>query len=167
MAITTYSELQASVAQEISYDCHTGAFTWLKSGRGQTKRAGSKAGCIRDDGYTLIKVNGKSWLAHRLAWVLHYGEKPPRVIDHKNMNKSDNSISNLRDGTGGVNERNVTARNKTPFGILGVRKGCAKGSFQAYTTMNKKFVQLYNGYDFFEACCARKSSDAKFWSNVK
>jgi len=164
MAITTYAELQTSIAGTLSYDKASGDFVWLKSGRGRFKRAGMKAGSERPDGYQCICVDGKQWLSHRLAWVMHYGEEPPEVIDHIDRNKSNNAISNLRDGSGGINEHNAKTPKNSPFGIRGVRAASKKGHYQAYVVTQRKLRPLYHGADFFEACCARKSWDAKYWS---
>jgi hypothetical protein len=168
VAITTYAELQTSVARELSYNPESGLFHWKRSGVGRAKRAGAEAGGMRPDGYRNICVNGKQWLCHRLAWVMFYGTKPPRVIDHIDRNKGNNAISNLRDGTNGVNELNAKVHKDSPFGISGVRAACKKGHYQAYVGRRKNgFKSLYHGPDFFEACCARKSWEANYWDNVK
>jgi len=39
----------------------------------------------------------RKFLAHRLAWLMHYGKFPDFTIDHINHNPGDNRISNLRD----------------------------------------------------------------------
>jgi hypothetical protein len=167
MSITTYSELKAAIANHVVYDAIDGSFIWKKSGAGRFKRAGSPAGSLRPDGYVSLCVEGKQWLAHRLAWVLHYGEDPPKIIDHINKNKSDNSIANLRNGGAGVNELNAKVHKRSPFSISGVRKASKLGHYQAYVARRGKFQSLYHGPDFFEACCARKSWDARFWESVK
>jgi hypothetical protein len=166
MAITTYAELKTAIAGEVDYNSETGVFVWKKSGRGRFKRAGAKAGSVRPDGYLSICVNHTQWLAHRLAWVLFYGEEPPLVIDHIDQNKGNNAISNLRDGTCGVNELNTKVRRDSNFGISGVRNASKSGHFQAYVARKSGFIQLYSGPDFFEACCARKAWEAKFWSDA-
>ena len=163
MAITTYSELQSAALEELDYNSETGVFTWKKSGRGRFKRAGATAGGDRGDGYFVLCVNRKQWLAHRLAWVVHYGEEPPEIIDHIDRNKSNNAISNLRDGTGGKNELNMNAHRDGKLGIFGVRHASKEGHYQAYVSRKSGFISLYHGPDFFEACCARKSWEAKFW----
>lgn len=55
---------------------------------------------------------GKIVLAHRLAWFLYYGYWP-KVIDHINMDKADNKISNLRNVTHHENGFNWTKKRKT------------------------------------------------------
>ena len=167
MALTTCSTLQATIVDDLSYDCETGVFAWRKDGRGKSRRIGQIAGCQMPNGYVKIKVAGRQWLAHRLAWVYAYGTEPPRIIDHINRNKSDNAISNLRDGSGGINEINSKPPKDSPFGISGVRAACKPGHYQAYTAQKGAFKSFYHGPDFFEACCARKSWEAKFWEEAR
>lgn len=162
MAITNFGELRRKILEEVSYDPETGEFTWARSGRGRFKRRGANAGGDRGDGYVTICVERKQWLGHRLAWVIGYGEEPPRVIDHINRNKSDNRLSNLRDGSNGVNEFNSRAPISSPFKISGVRPSCKKGHYQSYTSQGGKFKSFYHGPDFFEACCRRKSWEAEY-----
>ena len=36
-------------------------------------------GCVNNKGYGQARAGGSAWLAHRLMWVLHGGELPPRM----------------------------------------------------------------------------------------
>ena len=145
---------------DIAYDADTGAFTWLKPARG--RRALPRM-TRRPDGYLTTYVNGRQWLAHRLAWALYYNEEPPRCIDHINRDKADNRMENLRDGSGGVNEWNSKPA-KSRFGVPGVRLASKVGNYQSGMTRNKQWAQLYYGPDLFEAICARKSAEERRWS---
>lgn len=62
--------------------------------------------------------------AHRVAWLLHYREEPPDVIDHVNGKPADNRIANLRAVTMSENSRNAwkrkTTRAKNTTGISGL-----------------------------------------------
>ena len=73
----------------LDYDSDTGIFTWLTDVGGV--KIGQKAGSPHARGYEMIKVAGKSYLAHRLAFFWMTGRWPVRQIDHRNGNKLDNS----------------------------------------------------------------------------
>src|SRR5512135_183213 len=90
----------------ISYDCDTGLITW-KVSRGKAK-SGDIAGYVNGEGYICIKIKGKMYLAHRLAWLMNYGEWPNGIIDHIDHNKQNNSLENLRDVSFSINGQNKT-----------------------------------------------------------
>ena len=93
----------------LSYDPLTGVFRW-KVARGHIVKAGDVAGSTRPDGYHSIYVQGKRYLAHRLAWYFVHGDWPEGEIDHVDGNRSNNAISNLEDVTGRENVRRGMAR---------------------------------------------------------
>lgn len=67
----------------LNYDPSSGLLTWKKDIRGG-KKAGQIAGCADKLGYLVVKVGGRSFKGHRLAWMIHYGvEAPPIHRPHK------------------------------------------------------------------------------------
>lgn len=100
------------------YDPATGVFKWRYSTRRQV--AGAVAGTLASNGYIRIKVDGPAYLAHRLAWLYMYGEFPPSYTDHKDQDKQNNSISNLRLATQSQNCANAKAKSTNTSGIKGV-----------------------------------------------
>jgi hypothetical protein len=62
------------IRSELDYDPATGVFKW-KRAKGNAS-SGSIAGYVRKDRYIEIKVNGTTYKAHRLAWMLYYGVDP-------------------------------------------------------------------------------------------
>lgn len=110
----------ADVLSILSYSPETGELRWLSTGKGR-KRA--EAGCLRRDGYRLIRINKRLYLAHRLAWLVTYGVWPSEDIDHINGVRSDNRIANLRDVPRRVNlENQRSPRSDNKSGALGVTK---------------------------------------------
>lgn len=57
----------------------------IKTGR--KANVGDVAGCVDKDGYIQIRLKGKMYPAHRLAWLYVYGEWPQDEIDHINCVK--------------------------------------------------------------------------------
>ena len=73
--------------------------------------SGKQIGYRRKDGYWILSHGGKQQLAHRVVWMLHYGEIPDGlVIDHIDRNPSNNLIENLRCVPQSVNLTNVDVR---------------------------------------------------------
>jgi len=102
----------------LSYDLQTGEFVWAEDVNPRAMK-GYRAGTLRPDGYVQIRINGKLYLAHRLAWFYVYGEWPSCEIDHISRNRSDNRITNLRVGIL-VNRQNTPVRKDNKTGVKGV-----------------------------------------------
>ena len=88
-------------------------------------------------GYLIIKVKGKQYKAHRIAWLLYYGDFPNGNIDHINRDKSDNRISNLRIASYAVNNNNAKRTPNKDTGEIGI---CLDGT----DGLKKKYVVSLN-----------------------
>jgi hypothetical protein len=97
--------LRVQLKEFLSYDPVTGVFIWRKDRPCQV-RCGTIAGRLTDRGYRQIMVNRTRYAAHRLAWFYFYGMWPKEQIDHRDGNKDNNAISNLREATNGQNNAN-------------------------------------------------------------
>lgn len=86
--------------EKVDFNPATGVFTW-RPGTGKRWRGikvGTPAGSARDRrGYRYLRIDGVEIMAHRLAWLYHYGEWPKGILRFNDGNVSNCAISNLRD----------------------------------------------------------------------
>ncbi|WP_276118384.1 HNH endonuclease [Pararhizobium qamdonense] len=128
----------------LHYDPETGVFTWRVDrwrGRGMgvlAAAAGSVAGSVNGDGYVCIKIDGENHKAHRLARFYVTGEWPRAMVDHRDLDRSNNRYDNLRNATRGQNRANSTSKNK--HGFKGVAK--VRGRYMAQIRKDKKNINL-------------------------
>lgn len=83
-------------------------------------RKGQVVGRPDKKGYLRINFLGSSIPAHRAAWTIFYGSIPRGQIDHKNLNKSDNKIENLRIASNSQNAMNRKIGASNTSGYKGV-----------------------------------------------
>ncbi|WP_334154728.1 HNH endonuclease [Agrobacterium pusense] len=109
---------QEEILRILRYDPEAGLFY----------RNGQVADCPVPNGYMRVRVLGRTFSSHRLAWFFHTGEWPPHEIDHINGQRADNRIANLRVATTSENQAN----RKSKVGLKrGVTLHKATGKFQA------------------------------------
>lgn len=128
---------QATLKEVLHYNPITGLLTW-KVSRGKAK-AGNIAGVLDiKNGYIKISVYGKSYSAHRLAFLYIHGKFNKNEIDHINGIKNDNRLENLREVSHAENQQNrrkPNSINKT--GYLGVSLYKKSNQFRAFICVNK------------------------------
>lgn len=71
-------------------------------------------------GYRNIRIDGRAYRVHRLAWLWMTGEWPDPECDHINTVKNDNRWFNLRKATRGQNAANRNANSTSWTGQKGV-----------------------------------------------
>jgi hypothetical protein len=131
---------QARLKELLSYDPDTGEFRWLQSR--YRNKVGTTAGCLYSEGYRVIALDRKRYLAHRLAWLFMTGVWPGGEIDHINGNPSDNRFANLREATrqqNGANRR-VGSNNKSGFKGVHWHKGDKR--WRAQIMVAKRIIHL-------------------------
>lgn len=124
---------------------------------------GHIAGCLsKKSGYILIRLEGRLYRAHRLAWLYMTGEWPSEMIDHKDGDRANNRFINLRDARGGQNHHNGRMRKTNSSGYKGVSwsKGAEKWSAQIKVNWVKIHLGLFE--DPYEAHKAYVSAAAKY-----
>lgn len=148
----------------LHYNPDTGVFT-NRVRRGGNALAGGIAGCITNKGYVHIRIDGKDYQAHRLAWLYVYGEFPKIEIDHINHIRSDNRISKLRLATHQENGKNQSKHCTNTSGHTGIHiYETVNGGAVFYARLEHSGeVVLSKGFSSLkEAIIARKASEVEF-----
>lgn len=155
------SELtQAKLKSLLSYDAETGIFVRLKSFPNALK--GDVAGSRDKDGYLTIKLLGKSYKAHRLAWLYVHGVWPKGQMDHIFHIKDDNRIVKIRDASHVINGRNRPLNKNNTTGFNGVSFIKREGVFRASIRVNGKPIILGRFKDIEDAIASRKDANIKY-----
>lgn len=133
---------QSQLKEWVDYDPLTGVFTCIKRFGKSPIRVGDRLGSLISSGYIQIYVNGVGHLAHRLAWLFQYGEFPKYDIDHKDQDKTNNAIANLRQATRRQNIHNQGTKSTNSSGFKGVYYCKQKQRYQARIRHNGKRIHL-------------------------
>jgi len=142
----------------IDYDPKTGKFTWKIVRVKNQLSEGSHAGYIDSKGYLRIQIDGKNYMAHKLAWLSVYGTIP-ETIDHINQVKNDNRIENLRVVTHSENAKNKKIGAKNTSGCMGVTWKKSECRWVVRINADGKRVYLGSFAKYDDAVNARKSAE--------
>lgn len=148
---------QARLKSLVEYSPETGLFV-RKITKGPAK-SGRVCGNINGLGYVQFMIDGKLYLAHRLAWLYVYGVFPEGPIDHINRNKQDNRLNNLRACTNSENEYNKSLRKVNTSGVTGVTWVAKRNKWQVQIRCNKEQVFIGRFNNFEDAVKARKNGE--------
>jgi HNH endonuclease/AP2 domain len=122
------------VRELLSYDPATGEFQWKPR----------QAGTLNTNGYRQISIDGRVILAHRLAWLLVHGEWPAQLIDHRDCDRSNNKMVNLREANHRQNGGNKSLQSNNTSGIKGVHFHKKRKKWQVNVSRDNK--GLHGGY---------------------
>jgi hypothetical protein len=152
------------VRELLDYNPETGEFTWKPrpgSPIFNTRFAGKRAGCPDAHGYIQIMVDCCNYKAHRLAWLWVHGTLPAdKEVDHRDRNRANNRIRNLRLATRQEQVANTGARKP------GHPKGChwskrdQKWMAAIYVAGRKKSLGAFCRLE--DAQAARFQAEAKY-----
>jgi hypothetical protein len=105
----------------LHYDPETGEFRWGKRVR-PSIQPGDIAGTLDSQGYRRIIIKGRIYRAHHLAWLYMRGKWCPLVIDHRDLEPSNNRWANLRRATRSQNGANRRVPRNNACGLKGVSR---------------------------------------------
>ena len=144
----------------ISYNPDTGVLTWKARpfshfGDYRIWRMYQvKTGCVAlatpmKSGYLHGSIDSRRMLAHRAAWALHFGEWPVHDIDHRDLDRANNRIANLRAATFHQNAGNRPAQANNKLGVKGVMMA-SNGRYVAQIRRNGRSTHI-GTFDSIEA----------------
>ena len=132
---------QKRLRELFDYDHNTGHLIRKIAPRGT--RVGSIAGYVESHGGRSITISRARYQAARLVWMYHHGEFPKAFIDHKNGDRDDNRIENLRECTPAENAQNKIGKvGETRF--LGVTRVKNRPGYHSRITLGGR--KIYLGY---------------------
>jgi len=153
------------VNQLLAYNPDTGALTWkartpdmFEDGAHSAEHtcakwngrySGKEAGNVKSSGYRKLSIFNRSFRAPRIIWLLMTGAWPKGEVDHVNLNKDDNSWSNLRQASRAQNNSNKSAR-PSESGIKCVRFQKSSGNWLARISVRGQEIHL-GSFDSSEA----------------
>jgi len=142
----------------LEYNKDSGDFIWIRPYKNQISK-GDIAGFINDRGYLMIGIGGKSYRAHRLAFLYMEGSMPPNQVDHINHNRSDNRWCNLRHSTYAANNKNASIRKRNKSGCTGVHWDNNNSKWCSKITSNGNTIHLGVYDDIEDAIRVRKEAE--------
>jgi hypothetical protein len=148
---------QERLKELIRYEPSTGKFYWRSTGTG--RKASLEAGSFQSGEYQRIRVDGKLYRAHRLAWLYVHGRHPDGMVDHINQDTRDNRIENLRECSMAQNRINCGPPRCNTSGARGVCFEKSINKWRAYITAQGKRTWLGSFPDFDSAVAARKTAE--------
>ena len=149
---------QSRLKELLLYDSETGVFTW-KGRRGGFAIKGSAAGAVSINGYIYIGVDGKLYLAHRLAWFWDHGRLPNEEIDHINRIKTDNRLVNLREVSHRANMINKPLYLNNTSGFRGVIQCSRSKKWLSYIRASGRKIHLGTFDQVSDAVISRSKAE--------
>lgn len=146
---------QAELLEVLEYRPLTGDITYRVDT--QRKVVGELATMQHIEGYLIVEIGKKQYLAHRLAWFMVHGAWPIQ-IDHEDHNRTNNKLTNLRDVSSRENQLNTSISNNNTSGVTGVRL-LPSGRYAAFITVNRKQLSLGTYDTIGGAAQARKQAE--------
>lgn len=129
-----------TLSEYLDYDATTGQLFWKHVPGKRGELIGQQAGSIQKNGYRLICFQNKKYQAHKVVWYFEHGVYPDQ-LDHKDIDRDNNHISNLRLCTRQQNNGNQKLACHNTTGFKGIRKGY-KDHYTASISQHGKAVHL-------------------------
>lgn len=145
----------------LTYDPDTGIFVYAKAR--PKVQVGAIAGHVhKGHGYNQIKIDGKLYLAHRLAWLYVYGRWPQEQLDHINRIRTDNRLANLREVTNAQNCQNRPVQRNSTSKCAGVTWNKTLNKWHTRISLNNQRKHIGWFLTFEDAVATRHQAEQNF-----
>jgi len=125
------------------YERETGLLYWRERAEclanWNARYPGTVAGTKGARGYVHVLLRRRFLAVHRVIWLMVHGVEPAGEIDHRDGDRTNNRVENLRDATPSQNHMNMAARGEWPKGVYLYRKD---GLFRAQIKFRGKTKYL-------------------------
>lgn len=150
------NSIPEDIGDYLDYDATSGVLRW-KVPSSRCHRAGDIAGRVSRSGYIEISFRYRRYSAHRIAWFLVTGNQAENVLDHIDLNKSNNSFANLRLASPTLNNANWAPKRD---GLKGVTlHKCGKYQAQVKCRGKNHYLGLFDTEADAAAAYAAKAQE--------
>lgn len=122
------------------FEYKNGELFWKINSSKRTK-IGTKAGCLRKHGYSLVCIKNKRYYIHRIIFMMFNGYMP-EFVDHIDNSPLNNKIENLRSATKSENQHNRGIKNCNTSGYKNVTWNKKLKKWQVAIKVNKKDIYI-------------------------
>jgi hypothetical protein len=121
---------------------------------------GDLAGWEDNRGYRRIQLGERTYLTHRLVFLMHHGYLP-KIVDHIDGDRLNNKIENLREVTPSQSSCNIKTRVNSISGVKGVTWRKDRNRWIAKITYQGKVyhVGLYKDVEDAEKAIQERRSE--------
>jgi hypothetical protein len=124
----------------LRYDPNTGQFHWRKDRSSHSARSAKHL--PRQQNGRCIRIDGRVYNEHQLAWLYMTGRWAKPTIDHRDGDCTNNRWNNLRRATHSQNNANRRRPRNNTSGYKGVYRGRRPGQWYAQIGKNGKMIFL-------------------------
>ena len=131
---------RARLRELLRYDPQTGEFRWRKRSGARYGPPGAPASRHQDARY--IRIDGRAYTEHQLAWFYVTGRWARPTIDHRDGDVTNNRWNNLRRATVSQNNANRRRPRNNTSGYKGVYRASKPGQWCAQIGVNGRMKHL-------------------------
>jgi hypothetical protein len=117
------------------------------------------------NGYYTCNIDNKSYLLHRIIYLMFYGELPD-LLDHIDRNSTNNRIENIRKADKKINSINRDLQTNNKSGYRGISWNKNSSKWEVYITVNNKRIALGLSPTLEDAINVRKKAEERYWEHL-